>query len=476
MASAERPQEGKRTVREPLSPAKQRRLEKVFEHATKKATTSTDYDYTAELLAQCVLGEPANTNYVKAYVENLYRKYSNNKKGAPLAQFKERAARGALKKALAQEQWDEVLQHGLKVLTVNPWDIPTLTAMATASVKCGDWENELYYLRCALTANSKDPETNRLCGIALGERGQLDQAIACWHRVEEARPGDEEAPRAISVLTVQKARSRGDFGDDDEVSRRLRLKAQQQEEATLEQKILQKIQHEPKNLAHYLELAQYYINEERYQDCETLLAKAYEVSDGDLEIREKWEDAQLRHLRQKIALAKDPAAKKKLQGEYFEKELEVCKNRVDRYPGNLAFKYELGYRYMLTKRFNEAIRELQIAKNDPRRKGVCLLVLGQCFQQIKQYRLAMSHYESAIQEIPDRDADNKKRALYLAGRLAMHLKDIEAAEKHLSTLAGLDFTYKDVSTVLDKIAQLRENPESDGRKDADQAEDHPEAN
>ena len=150
--------------------------------------------------------------------------------------------------------------------------------------------------------------------------------------------------------------------------------------------------------------------------------------------------------------------------------MEVYKNRVERYPSNLAFKYELGYRYMLTKRYDEAIQELQAAKNDPRRKGVCMLALGQCFQQIKQYRLAMSHYESAIQEIPDRDADNKKRALYLAGRLALALKDLDAAEKHLTTLAGLDFTYKDVSALLDKIANLRENPESvsgQGRTEAE---------
>ena len=31
----------------------------------------------------------------------------------------------------------------------------------------------------------------------------------------------------------------------------------------------------------------------------------------------------------------------------------------------------------------------------------------------------MKHYEAAIQEIPDRDADNKKKAMYLAGRLAL---------------------------------------------------------
>jgi hypothetical protein len=68
--------------------------------------------------------------------------------------------------------------------------------------------------------------------------------------------------------------------------------------------------------------------------------------------------------------------------------------------------------------------------------------------------------ESAIEEIPDRDVENKKRALYLAGRLAMALKDVDTAERHLTALAGLDFSYRDVWTMLKPIAKLRPNPES----------------
>ena len=120
---------------------------------------------------------------------------------------------------------------------------------------------------------------------------------------------------------------------------------------------------------------------------------------------------------------------------------------------------------MRAKRYEEAIQELQMAQSDSRRKGVCLLVLGECFQQIKQYRLAKSHYESAIQEIPDRDIEHKKKALYLAGRLAMYLKDVEMAEKHLTALAAMDFTYKDISRLLDKLAKLRENLGFDERQE-----------
>jgi hypothetical protein len=48
-------------------------------------------------------------------------------------------------------------------------------------------------------------------------------------------------------------------------------------------------------------------------------------------------------------------------------------------------------------------------------------------------------------------------ALYLAGKMAMALKDFDSGEKHLTMLAGLDFAYRDVSALLDKIAGLRDN-------------------
>jgi tetratricopeptide (TPR) repeat protein len=448
-------------VREPLPDPNRKRLEKVFEVASKKAATAAtpdDFDYVTKLVAQCVVGDPGNAVYVRTYVESLHKKYGNVKKVGPLAQFKERGARGAVKKALSQEQWDEVIAQGLKVLAVNPWDTAALLAMAAAANKSGDRDCELCYLQAALKGAPKDANCNRLYAVALADRGLIDQAITFWHRVEDVRPNDEEAKRAIASLTVQKARSSGKFDDDSDEARTARQKAQQFEVVTFEQRLRRKIKSEPEEAANYLELAQFYTNADRFTDAEPLLAKAVELSDGNSDIREKWEDCQLRSMRQKIAEAKDVETKKRLQGEYFEKNVLFCKSRVERYPTNLLLKYELGYLYMKTKRYTEAIRELQVAKNDPRKRGLCMLVLGKCFQQIKQFRLAMRHYEQAIDELPDRDADNKREAYYLAGRLALAMGDLDPAEKHLATLAGLDFNYKDISKLLDKIAKLRENP------------------
>ena len=235
----------------------------------------------------------------------------------------------------------------------------------------------------------------------------FDQAVACWHRVEEARPGDEEVKRAISALAVRKSHL-GNEPVDDEPQR----KAQRHEE-----ELRQSLAESP---APYLELAEICAGQERYEEAEELLWKAHQLAWEDPDIREKWEDARLRHLRQDIAQCEDTAAQRELKTQYFAEETEVWKNRVARYPGNLTFRYELGYRYLLSKRDGDAIGEFQVAQANPSKRGLCLLA-GQCFQQVKQYRLARSNYESAIKEIPERDGDNWKRALYLAGRLALAL-------------------------------------------------------
>jgi tetratricopeptide (TPR) repeat protein len=248
--------------REPLTPAKRRRLQKIFEHGSKQMAQE-NHDYAAELFEQCVLGDPSNLIYVQNYVGNLQRKYNNNKSGSKLAQFKELGARSAVKKAINHGEWDEAIKHGLKVLAVNPWDVHTLTAMATASEKSGDDEVELFYLKCALDTNPKDPAVNRQCAHALAAREQFDQAIACWHRVVQVRPDDEEAQHEIGRLAVEKTIVRGGYDDRDEAKKlagerkhQPQLAQQPQRELSQEEQLQQKIRKDPTEPGNYRELAE----------------------------------------------------------------------------------------------------------------------------------------------------------------------------------------------------------------------------
>jgi len=471
--------------RQPLSPARRKRLQQCFEHASKQAAQQ-NYDYATELFTQCVVGDPDNLVYVQSFIDNLVKKYNNNKTGSKLARFKAGKDRASLKKAKLQQNWNAILVHGLEVLKVNPWDVPTLTAMAAAGEEMNFDETPLFYLKCALETNSKDPEVNRLCAIALRLRSQFDQAIACWHRVEQALPNDEEAQRAIADLAVEKTIAKGGYSEAESAQdvkagtvhrghtsgkgREVQEKEEERPEAGLEKQIKE----DPKNISAYLQLAEIFSKREDHAKATEVIKRACKESGNDPEIVERLHDSQLQGLRQKYSQLekqydgtadKETKAKlKKVRKEINDKEILLYESRSSRFGNNMALKFELGLRYQIAGRHNDAIKQFQQARNDPRRKGLCMLALGQCFQHIKQYRLASTHYKEAIENIPDRDADNKKEALYLAGRLAVQMNESGAGEKYLTALAGLDFAYKDVSELLDKLDSLRNNTGSEGGK------------
>ncbi len=457
-----------------LTPGKRKRLQQSFEQAN-QLMRQENYDYANELFTQCVIGDPCNVPYIQSYLANLKLKYNNNKKGSQLAFIQGAGAKGMVKKASMQKDWNGVIKHGLDMLKLNPWHIPTLKAMAVACENLECQGTPMVYLQMALQPNLKDPAINRLCAQAFDKAGLYDQAITCWHRVEQAKPGDEEAGRAIASLTVKKTIEKADWGKGKDISDAKFGKGGAGGEAgdlTPEQRLERDLRRNPKDLNKYVELSEIYIRDEAYVKAEEVLSRAYEVSNNDPDIREKWEDVQLRHLRQQLTRAQQQAERtgadqdrqryEELRRQYNAKDLEFCRNRVERYPNNLMFRYDLGQRYQINAMYNEAIAEFQLSRNDPRRKGVSLLALGQCFSKIKQFRLSMSHFDEAIREIPDRDAENKKKAFYYAGRLALAMKDLDGAERHLSSLAGMDYSFRDVSELLKKIEEMREGGPDQG--------------
>jgi len=454
----------------PISPAKRKRLQQAFEAANTQMRQE-NYDYATDLFVQCVLGDPSNPVYVQSLLGNLKQKYNNNKKGSNLAFLRGAGSRSLVKKTQMQKNWLGVIKNGWDVLKVNPWNAWTLKAMANAyhELNCG--ESQLHVLRMALERAPNDVDTNRVCARALKERKMYDQAIACWHRVEKVRPGDEEAQRAISSLAVEKTLSDGHYGDDAGKARMLRGSGDA-EGADLppEQRLERLIRRNPKDIQKYVDLAEIYTRQEEFLKAEEVYKRAMQVDKSNVDLIERLEDVQMREVRKHLFEAEkqfresgreqDRERYETLKRHAFEKELDLAKNRVERYPNNLQYRFHLADRYRILGRYGDAISEYQAARNDPKYRGVCVLALGQCFTKIKKYRLAMRHYEEAIEEIPDRDADNKKKALYLAGKLAVAMRDVDNGERHLSTLAGLDFGYKDVAVLLDKIAEIRKNAES----------------
>ena len=448
-----------------LPPADQKRLMQCYRTGT---VAAANVDYAVDMFAQCVLGDPGNPVFLHAFLETLKRKFAGKKTGSLTALFAT-GGRG-LKKLAAAAQWRDVLKQGVEAIKANPGDHAALLTMAEAAGNMMWPEAQGRYLRAALDAAPADAEVNRQCAKYAASQGNFDQAIECWRRVSRIKGLGEEAERAIAQLSVDKTIAAGHglvgrgagkpaagpaTGAPADPIAALRLRIQQQ----------------PADIDAYLELADLLERDTKTDEAEKVLAKALAASGNELKVREHVEDRQLRWGRAKVMIAEkraheqdtpeNRATLERLRAVHVKQEIDVYAARCERYPENTTWKYELAMRLKAAGNYAEAIRGFQEVLQDARRKGAVALELGECFQKIKQYQLAMQNYQTAVDSLTDRELELRKRALYRAGVLATGLNDVDAAQKYLGTLAGLDFGYRDVAERLDKLGPARDKGASE---------------
>ncbi|HET6880759.1 MAG TPA: hypothetical protein VFI31_11425, partial [Pirellulales bacterium] len=272
--------------RQPLPPAKRKMLQQCFEAGSAKSAAG-NFDFAAQMFTQCVVGDPANMLYAQNFLANLQKKYNNNKTGAKMAGMFSAKAKTGVTYASKRKDWLGVITSGLEVLKINPWDTGTLGEMGNACEHLGFDECQIVWLKGAMEADIKDPETNRLLGRALARQGVFDQAIACWMRVQQAKPTDEEARKAIANLQVEKTIHKGGY-EDAETSTQVMVDKQAQAERhgtagvriSPEQQLERKIAKDPSNISLYLELADLFAKDEKFAEAEAVLKRGMDASGG----------------------------------------------------------------------------------------------------------------------------------------------------------------------------------------------------
>ena len=392
-----------------------------------------DYGYVHSFLVQCVLRDPANTVYLEAFLENLHRKYNNNKKGSML-NF---GGKGPIKRAVAKEDWEQVLKLVAEALKSNPWDVTTLRAAAEACAAFGYHQAELRYLKNALVPNPQDANVNRHCALSLARIGQFDQAISCWTRVDEAKRGDDEAQRMISELQITKTVG---VTREEDTRPSARRRAQRQAaadakadadasierreiELTRRQELERAVANNPTDVESYFELADLHIAEQRLGEAAHVLNKAVTAAGGDLKARERVEDVEILRKQEQIAIAEKRAAAgvdedaqqlvDQLRQDLNRYELEVFNARSERYPDDLEAKFQLGVRLRKAGNYREAIPYLSAAAELENRQAKARLELGECLQRTKQYDKALDCYLQAVDRaLATEDVDAQKLARY----------------------------------------------------------------
>jgi tetratricopeptide (TPR) repeat protein len=482
-----------------ITPDQRRQLQASFERANQIVGQGKyDLDQVNKLYTQCIIADPGNLLYVDAFLQNLERKYPRQRSGARLRVF---SGKGAFKKALSKRDWQQVFRLGPVVLQKSPWDAPTLCGMATA---CEAQEDpsfdavELRYLQTALAANADDLAVRRQLAKSLSRMGRFDDSREHWQHVLERLPEDAEATQAMSYLSgSDRSPSERHAGDEEDGPTRpassgdseTRLLEQQlkrivrrpsarpqpsestpstparQIKLTRRQVLENLLASDPTEVAHYLELAEILANDQRYGEAKRVLLRAQNVSPGEMQVRDRLEDLEIRQARHQLAVAEMQAAEletpaayelvQRLREELQQREIEQYAARCQRYPDHPGLQYEFGLRLKRAGRYSEALIQFQGAYRDQRQRPGVLIAMGECCQHLKQFEKALRHYLDAARRSPLPDLrDCHLLAHYRAGVLAAALKQSELARQCLSTVVQADPHYKDAQSRLDKLPPI----------------------
>ena len=440
-----------------------------------EAMLKQNWPYAIEMFSKCVKFVPDNLVYRQTLRGAVRRSYNENKSGASMSSIKLMSPRGRIKKCRMQKDWAGVEVAAEEGLIVNPWDAALNADLGEACKHLGYKDVAVYAYQNAVENDGNNKDYRRSLAELLEDRGEYTQAAVQWDKICQIDPLDGDARTRANQAATKHVIDRGGYEGaedtkgvmaDHEVQKRLKIGKPgdadgpgQSEEADLQRAIRK----EPENKDNYTKLAAFFRREGKHDQALPLLQKALEISGGDPNMRELLEDTEIDMMKKNVGMAKDRHTTKpddekakqiydELRRELRLREMEVLRNRVERHPANLQFKFGLAECFMNEKKYGEAIPLFQQASQDSRIESKALYNMGLCFIQEKKYPLARRQFEKAVDKLNAHDfRDLFLDVHYWLGRLCEQSKDRDAAESHYSEVLAVDYSYKDALQRLEKL-------------------------
>ena len=137
-----------------------------------------------------------------------------------------------------------------------------------------------------------------------------------------------------------------------------------------------------------------------------------------------------------------------LQAEKLAFQMTECQKRVEKFPTDLAIRYEMGVLNFSAGKIGEAIQEFQKAQGNPHKRLAAMGYLAQCYGKRKMFDLAARTLQNALKEKPVFD-EEKKELTYQLGCVLENMGKKEEAIEQFKLIYELDISYKDVAVKVD---------------------------
>ena len=497
----------------PVAPEHRRVAAGKFERANQVVATG-NYDYGIHLLLDCCRIDPSNLIYRQALRRTEKAKYRDNLRGSMFAQLTAWRIRARMRAAMRARDYLKVLEYGERILTKNPWDVGAQMEMADAADVLGLLDLAIWSLEQARQKQPFDPILNRALAHLYEKRGNFTQAMALWELIRRAKPSDVEALHKIKDLAADETIARGQYqvavnpGEEEEsaepseeaaeappkkgsseetpaagwlAKQAGRTPAPPTKEAAskpaagdsagapvlkdrLEREaapLRARLKEDPTSSHLYLQLATLFRRANDLEKARAVLQEGLGPTGNAFELSVELADLDTEPFRRNLAITEeklkaDPdnaelrRLRTRLRKEINTRELDVHRQKADRYPTEMSHHYEVGVRLMRAGQIDEAIRELQASKADPRHRWQSLLYLGHCFKGRKNWRLAERNFEEALKSLPASEMNNRKELLYELAVGCAEANDLSKAIDMGTELANIDFAYRDIGRLLDE--------------------------
>lgn len=445
-----------------------------FKRAEQVAEMSS-WDFAIEMYLQGIKREPDNVarGHQGLREVSLKRKSQGGKSAGMVEQLKYRGGKGPVEK-LANAEY---------LLAKEPGSVGHMIAVMKAAVEADLPLVVKWICDIVLEAErqAKKPNKGVLVQIIQAYEGarEFAQAIHACQLALQANPDDDALQTKLRDLSANNTMKQGKYDQEaGDFTKSVKDMGKQKELARSEyiqqtrQAMEERIEAARKEYVaaptaqgkvHGLVDALLKIEEETYEnEAIDVLNKAfrdtsayqYKMRVGDIRMRQ--ENRRYR----KLAEAGDKTGAAAQLKHILAFEMQEFSERAANYPTDLAIKFELARRQLLSGMLDEAIASFQQAQRDPRRHVRSLTYLGQAFAAKKWYREASETYEKALQA--EMTEDRAKEIRHSFGDVLEKMGDAaplppdklaswQKALDQFSQVAQIDYNYRDTAARIESL-------------------------
>lgn len=446
-----------------------------FERADQVAETG-NWDFAIAMYLEGISREPENLDrgHKPLRKVSINRKAQGGKPAGMIDQFKRRPCKDPVRNLVNAEY----------LLSKDPGSVQNMMQVLQAARKC-DLIGLVHWISLIILESqrqTKKPSKRILVDLvsAFESAKDFSMSVQACDMAISLDPNDGELRdrmRSLSALyTIDKGKfeEEGDFTkgvDDLEAQQKIQKKDAlvKDEEYLLEQirKCRQDYLENPHvagKINNAVDALLKIENESYENEAIDILAKAHKDSSayqfkmriGDIRIRQM--SRRFRQMRDSGDTAEaTEQAKRQLAFE-----LDEYKERCANYPTDLGLKFEMGRRQFLSGQYDEAIASLQTAQRDPRRGLRARSLIGQAFVKKGWLGMAVETFEKALELEATEEFTMELR--YFLGDVLDNMGQLERAQEQFSTVAQLDYNYRDVRQRIENIRTRLSEPKAEGAK------------